>query len=75
MSAPLAIDILGHAQDQLMIRLLAGRLSVRRLNDEHARHVATLMRAGFKFDEASTCFWDAVHTARHIRQAAEEVAS
>jgi hypothetical protein len=68
MNAPLQIDILGHAQDQLMIQLCAGRMSVRRLNDAHARHVAELMRAGFSFDAATAAFWDAVAAARTIHE-------
>lgn len=68
MSAALPIDILGHAVDQLMIRLTAGRLSTRALSIAHAQHVATLVRAGYRYDEASQTFWDAVRTAQHLRQ-------
>lgn len=67
MNAPLPIDILCHAVDSLMIRLTAGRMNTRQLSNAHADHVATLIRAGYKYDEASQTFWDAVHTAQHYK--------
>ena len=60
------IDVLCYAQDQLMIRLIAGRLSTRSLSAAHAEHVATLIAAGYKYDEAAACFWEAVEVARHL---------
>lgn len=64
----LPIDVLCHAVDQLMIRLTAGRLTTRSLSAAHAAHVAELMRAGYKYDEASQTFWDAVATARQVTE-------
>lgn len=68
MSAPLPIDTYMHAQDQLVLRLTAGRLSTRRLTAEHAAHVAVIMRAGYTYNEAECAFWDALAMARHCRE-------
>jgi hypothetical protein len=63
-----ASDILADLQDALMERLLAGRITARNLDAAFRLHVAQLTRAGFKQSEAADCFWDAVHTARYLRE-------
>jgi hypothetical protein len=67
MSTP--IDTLMHAQDELLARLLDGRITAARLPAAYRLHVAQLTAAGFAEHEAAACFWDAVHTARHTLEA------
>lgn len=74
MQNKLAIDTLCDAQDSLVLRLTAGALSTRRLTAEHSAHVARLMRAGFSFNDAECCFWDALAMARTCRADADAAA-
>ena len=58
-------DLLGAAQDDLIARLLAGAIPTADLPAAHGAHVQRLIAAGFCYDEASQCFWDAVSAARN----------
>lgn len=69
------IDTLVSAQDDLLARLLDGRLTAARLPSAYQAHIATLTAAGFKESEAADCFWDAVHTARHTLETANREGS
>ena len=62
MNAP--IETLMALQDELLGRLMAGRVRPSQLAAVHDRHVRKLTKVGYRDHEASACFWDAVHTAR-----------
>lgn len=64
------IDVLAAAQDDLVEKLLAGRISPRRMEAVLAKHIATLTGAGFKASEARDCFNDAVSTVNYLNEEA-----
>jgi hypothetical protein len=72
MILPHGNDILGDAQDDLLVRLCDGEIPTAQLPAAHAAHVAQLTGAGFGYDEASQLFWDAVRVGVAVRLAAEE---
>ena len=63
------IDVLAAAQDDLVERLMAGRISARRMPAALAKHIAILTGAGFKASEARDCFNDAVSTVNFLKEA------
>lgn len=63
-------DVLAAAQDDLVERLLAGRISPRRMEAALAKHIATLTGAGFQASEARDCFNDAVSTVKFLNEEA-----